>query len=161
MADILFITIGGLCLLLGFTGCLLPVLPGPPLAYAGLLFLHLTDKVQFSMSQLTGWGVAVLGVQLLDYVTPLLGTKYSGGSKWGIWGCMAGTVIGIFVFPPWGILFGPFVGAVLGEIFAGKTSISAIKSGTGVFMGFLLSVVLKFALCGYFVICFFHAIFGS
>lgn len=50
--DILFIIIGILCLLTGLAGCFLPVIPGPPVAYAGLLLLHFTDKVQYSTTQL-------------------------------------------------------------------------------------------------------------
>ena len=86
------------------------------------------------------WGLLVVVVQILDYVTPVLGTKYGGGSKWGNWGCVLGTVVGIFLFPPWGILFGPFAGAVIGELLGGKKSFDAFKAGIGAFIGFLLSV---------------------
>ena len=102
-------------------------------------------------SQLAVWGVLVVVVQLLDYITPVLGSKYGGGSKWGSWGCMIGTIAGIFIFPPWGILFGPFAGAVIGELLGGKKSFEAFKAGIGAFAGFLLSVVAKISLCGYFV----------
>ena len=62
-------------------------------------------------------------------------------------------------FPPWGILFGPFAGAVIGELLGGKKSIDAFKAGIGAFIGFLLSVVVKMALCGYFVYCFIKSLF--
>ena len=88
----------------------------------------------------------------------MLGTKYSGGSKWGNWGCAVGTVAGIFVFPPWGILLGPFVGAFVGELLGGKASGDALKAGFGAFAGFLLSVVLKVTLCGYFIYSFVRGI---
>ena len=84
--DILLIILGAICLLVGFAGCFLLVLPGPPLSYLGLILLHFTDRVQFSVTQLVIWGVLVIVVQLLDYLTPVLGTKYGGGSKWGNWG---------------------------------------------------------------------------
>ncbi|WP_304252739.1 DUF456 domain-containing protein [Parabacteroides gordonii] len=156
--DIFLIIVGAVCLLVGFAGCFLPVLPGPPLSYLGLLLLHFTDKVQFSATQLVVWGLLVVVVQILDYVTPVLGTKYGGGSKWGNWGCVLGTVVGIFLFPPWGILFGPFAGAVIGELLGGKKSFDAFKAGIGAFIGFLLSVVAKMSLCGYFVYCFIKAL---
>lgn len=89
---------------------------------------------------------------------PMLGTKYSGGSKWGNWGCAVGTVAGMFVFPPWGILLGPFVGAFVGELLGGKASGDALKAGFGAFAGFLLSVVLKVTLCGYFIYSFVRGI---
>ena len=136
--DIFLIILGAICLLVGLAGCFLPVLPGPPLSYLGLWLLHFTDKVPFSVTQLVIWGVLVVVVQLLDYLTPVLGTKYGGGSKWGNWGCVIGTIAGIFIFPPWGILFGPFAGAVIGELLGGKKSIDAFKAGIGAFIGFLL-----------------------
>lgn len=157
--DILLIILGIVCLLVGLAGCFLPVLPGPPVSYAGLLLLHFTDKVQFSTTQLILWALLVVIVQVLDYVTPLLGTRYSGGGKWGNWGCMVGTIAGIFIFPPWGVLVGPFAGAVIGELLGGKRSADAFKAGLGAFIGFLLSVVVKVSLCGYFIYCFVAALF--
>lgn len=152
--DILLIILGGVCLLIGLAGCFLPVLPGPPLSYVGLLFIHFTDLVQFSTRSLVLWAILVVFVQVMDYITPVLGSKYGGGGKGGKWGCLAGTVAGIFIFPPWGILIGPFAGAVIGELLGGKKSAAAFKAGAGAFLGFLFSVVLKVSLCGYFIYCF-------
>ena len=101
--DILLIIIGIICLVTGMLGCVLPLLPGPPLAYVGMLLFHLTDRLQFTPVQLVVWAVLVIFVQVLDYVIPMLGTKYAGGTKWGNWGCVIGTVAGLF-FPPWGIV---------------------------------------------------------
>ena len=137
--DIIWIIVGAICL--------------------GMILLHLTDKVQFTATQLIVWAILVIIVQVLDYLTPLIGTKYSGGSKWGNRGCIAGTVIGIFLFPPWGIIFGPLVGAVIGELLGGKLTHEALKAGLGAFVGFLLGVILKVSLCGYFVVVFISALF--
>ena len=98
--DILLIILGILCLLAGLAGCILPALPGPPLAYGGMLLLHFTDRVQFGTTQLVVWLVLVVVVQVLDYFVPLLGAKYSGGSRWGERGCLAGTLVGLFFSPP-------------------------------------------------------------
>ena len=65
--DILLIILGILCLIVGLAGCILPMIPGPPVAYAGLLLLHFTDKAQFSTTQLLLWLAAVVLVQILDY----------------------------------------------------------------------------------------------
>ena len=156
--DIIWIIVGAICLLVGLAGCFLPALPGPPLSYVGMILLHLTDKVQFTATQLIVWAILVIIVQVLDYLTPLIGTKYSGGSKWGNRGCIAGTVIGIFLFPPWGIIFGPLVGAVIGELLGGKLTHEALKAGLGAFVGFLLGVILRVSL-GYFVVVFISALF--
>ena len=104
--DILLIILGILCLIVGLAGCILPMIPGPPVAYAGLLLLHFTDKAQFSTTQLLLWLAAVVLVQILDYFVPMLGSKYSGGSRWGTRGCLIGTIVGLF-FMPWGIILGP------------------------------------------------------
>lgn len=150
MLDTLLIIMGILCLLFGLAGCLIPALPGPPVAYAGLLLLHFTDKVQYSATQLLSWLIVVIIVQTLDYFIPMLGSKYSGGSRWGTRGCLVGTVAGLF-FMPWGILLGPFLGAFVGELLGGRETRQALKSGLGSLLGFLFGTMLKCILCGYFV----------
>ena len=117
--DILLIVFAFLLLVAGIAGCVLPLLPGPPLAYAGMLLLHLTDKVHFTTPQLVIWLVVVIVLQVVDYITPLLGSKYSGGTSFGNRGCMAGTLLGMF-FMPWGVIVGPFIGAVAGEMMGGQ-----------------------------------------
>ena len=154
MADIILIILGILCLLVGLAGCVLPALPGPPLSYAALLLLHFTDKVQFSTTQLVVWLIVVVVIQVLDYFVPMLGSKYTGGTRWGTRGCMAGTLVGLF-FMPWGIILGPFLGAFIGELLGGSDKKLALKSGIGSLIGFLLGTVLKCAVCGYFIYLFF------
>lgn len=148
--DIFLIIVGILCLLTGLAGCVLPVLPGVPLAYGGMLLLHLTDRVQFSTTQLLVWLAIVVVIQVLDYFIPLVGTKYAGGTKWGTRGCLVGTLVGLF-FMPWGIILGPFLGAVLGELLGGRKAAEALKSGLGSMLGFLLGTVLKCVVCAYFI----------
>ena len=149
MLDIILIILGVLCLITGLMGCILPFLPGPPVAYLGLVLLHFTDKVQYTTTQLIVWLLIVLVVQVLDYFTPMLGSKYSGGSRWGNWGCIIGTLIGL-LFLPWGVIFGPFLGAVIGELLGNKEFSQALRSGGGSVIGFLLGTFLKFVVCGYF-----------
>ena len=149
MLDIILIILGVLCLITGLMGCILPFLPGLPVAYLGLVLLHFTDKVQYTTTQLIVWLLIVLVVQVLDYFTPMLGSKYSGGSRWGNWGCIIGTLIGL-LFLPWGVIFGPFLGAVIGELLGNKEFSQALRSGVGSLIGFLLGTFLKFVVCGYF-----------
>ncbi|WP_300725273.1 DUF456 domain-containing protein [uncultured Bacteroides sp.] len=148
--DIFLIIIGIICLIIGLVGSIVPALPGPPLSYAGILLLHATDKVQFTLNQLLVWALIVIVVQVLDYFIPMLGSKYAGGTKWGSWGCLIGTIIGLF-FTPWGILLGPFLGAVIGELLGDKDLKYALKSGLGSLLGFLFGTFIKLVLCGYFI----------
>ena len=128
-------------MILGIAGSILPVLPGPPLSYLGLILIHLTEKIDFSSNFLVSWGIITLVVSILDYMIPAWGTKFFGGSKYGIWGSMAGLLAGLF-FPPVGVIIGPFIGAVVGEMIAGNKD-HAIKAGFGSFIGFLAGTMVK------------------
>ena len=145
--DIFLIILGAICLLVGILGCVLPVLPGVPLAYCGLLLLHATDKVQFSWQFLVIWAVVTIVVQVLDSVVPIWGTKRFGGSKMGVWGSTLGLLVGLF-FGPWGIVLGPFLGAVVFELIDGKNTRLALKAGWGSFVGLMTGTILKLICCG-------------
>ena len=146
--DYVLIGFGIILLITGILGCVLPVIPGPPLNYLGLLLLHLTERYQFSTKFMVTWAIITVVVYALDYVIPAWGTKKFGGSKRGVWGSVIGLVVGLFFFPPFGIIIGPFAGAVIGELSAGKDSGAALKSGFGSFIGFLLGTLLKLIASG-------------
>ncbi|WP_339734739.1 DUF456 domain-containing protein [uncultured Sunxiuqinia sp.] len=146
--DYVLITLGVLFIISGILGGILPVLPGPPLSYVGLILLHLTERYQFSTNFLIVWGVITIVVYLLDYLIPIWGTKKFGGSKRGVWGSIIGLLVGMLLFPPFGIIVGPFLGAVLGELSSGKQSREAFRSGFGSFLGFLVGTLLKLIVSG-------------
>jgi len=146
--DILLIVLGALFIISGVLGCVLPIIPGPPLSYIGLLLLHFTERYQFSSKFLIIWAIITVVVYVLDYLIPAWGTKKFGGSKRGIFGSIIGLVIGMFFFPPFGIIIGPFIGAVVGELTIGKDSGAALKSGFGSFLGFLAGTLLKLIASG-------------
>lgn len=166
--DIILIILGAICLLTGLLGCVLPVLPGVPLAYLGLLLLHWTERVQFSWQFLVVWAVIVVVIQVLDFVIPAWGTKKFGGTKWGVSGSTIGLLVGLFM-GPFGIVIGPFAGAVIGELlyfnrhpqYSSMSSSSvqtdvktqsnfnkALRAGFGSFLGFLTGTLLKCVCCG-------------
>ena len=132
-------------MLAGLVGCVIPVVPGPLLAYCGLLCMIPTSKAPSSIV-IAVFGVAALVVTVLDYVVPALGAKRFKCSKYGTWGCAIGTFVGIFFFPE-GMLLGPFCGAVVGELLARKRVVEAIWGGVGAFLGFLSGVLIKIVFC--------------
>ncbi len=146
--DYILIGVGIVMMISGILGGILPVLPGPPLSYIGLLLLHFTERYQFSPRFLIIWAFITVLVFLLDYVIPAWGTRRYGGSKRGVWGSVIGLIVGLFFFPPFGIIIGPFVGAVLGEFSSGKDSGSAFRSGFGSFVGLLAGTLLKLIASG-------------
>jgi len=149
--DIILIILGIICLIMGLAGCILPMLPGPPVAYAALILLHLTDRVSLSTSELLIGLLLVIAIQLLDYFIPMWGTKYTGGGgKWANRGSLIGTIVGMF-FLPWGIIIGPFVGAFMGATKDGMDNTQALKAGFGSLIGFLVGTAAQFVLCGYFI----------
>ncbi len=144
--DIFWIVLGGLLMVIGLVGCFLPVLPGPPLAFMGLWIQQLKSEQPFDARFLWTWAGITLLVTVLDYWMPVYSTKKFGGSKYGIWGCTIGLIIGLWM-GPLGIVFGPFVGAFVGEIIANQNSSNAFKAAVGSFVGFLFSTLLKLIAC--------------
>ena len=153
--DIILIILGIFLLLAGFVGCVLPVLPGPPLSFLALLSLQLTCWGDFTTRFL--WIAAIVAalVTLLDYVVPVWGARRFGGTRGGVWGAAIGLVVGLF-FGPVGIILGPFLGAFLGEFAAHADSNKAFKAAFGSFLGLLTGVVLKLIVSGVFTWYFFE-----
>lgn len=137
--------LGFVLMIVGILGSFLPVLPGPPISWVGLLLLYLTNTVPMSYTVLGITLFVALVVAILDYIIPAKGTKRFGGSKYGIWGTNIGLVVGIFAPIPFGFIIGPFVGAFVGEMMNdSKDSQKAFKAATGSFLGFLASTFIKF-----------------
>lgn len=134
-------------MLVGIAGCFLPIIPGPPLSYFGLLVMQLKEQAPFSTKFMITWAIIVVIVTVLDYIVPAYGTKKFGGTKYGIWGCTIGLILGFWMGPA-GIILGPFLGALIGELIGGKSSNLALKAAFGSFVGFLLGTLLKLMVCG-------------
>ncbi|WP_405373431.1 DUF456 domain-containing protein, partial [Pseudobutyrivibrio sp.] len=134
-------------MLIGVIGCIVPGLPGTPIAYLGLWIAQATERVDFSWQFLLVWGIVMVVVSVLDYVVPAWGTKHYGGTKYGVWGSTLGVFVGLF-FGAAGVILGPLVGAVLGEMLSGKALAEALKAGWGSFVGILFGTVIKLICCG-------------
>lgn len=141
--DIVFFILSGLLLFLGLLGAILPILPGPPLSYLGLLILQLTEPTPFTTRFMIIWAVITLVVTVMDYLIPALGAKRYGATRYGILGTMIGLIAGFFFFPPLGIIIGPVIGALLGEYLYSRNHRQAGRAAFGSFMGFMVSTLLK------------------
>lgn len=143
--DLIYIFIGFLLMWVGIAGSLLPVLPGTPISWLGLVVLYLAPSLPFDWTFITVTGIVAIGLYVLDYIIPAWGTKKFGGSKAGAWGATIGLLIGLISPIPFGILIGPILGAFIGEIaFNDTKGPQAFKSALGSFVGFLASTVMKF-----------------
>lgn len=146
--DILLLVVGFMLMLIGILGSFLPVLPGPPLSWVGLLVLSFTAAVPSNWWLLGITLAAALLVFLLDYFIPVMGTKRFGGSKAGMIGTTVGLLIAV-VFPIlgfFGIIIWPFLGALVGELANKAGKKQAMRAAFGSFLGFLTGTFLKFLL---------------
>ncbi len=154
--QILLWLLAALLIVAGFAGLILPMLPGIPLVFAGLVLLAWAEDFAY----VGGLTLALLGVLALlsygiDLLASALGAKRFGASPRAVAGAAIGAFVGIFFGLP-GILLGPFVGAVIGE-FSGRTTLRAathagIGATLGLLFGALLKIALAFTLVGVFVV---------
>ncbi len=135
--------------IVGLVGCVLPVIPGPPLSWLGLLLVFLTGPEDMTTTFLIVWLVITVVVTVLDYVAPAWITTKTGGSKAAGRGSFVGLILGLLFFPPWGMILGSFLGALLAEvIFEGRNVTDSVAPAFGSFLGFLLSTGLKMTASG-------------
>lgn len=135
--------LGGLLLLAGLAGVILPVLPGVPLMFAGILLVAWGDGFNhIGTATLVVLGVLTLLAVLVDLIASLLGAKRVGASRMALVGSALGTFVGLFFGIP-GILLGPFVGAVLGEFWHSRHGGIAAKVGLGTWFGLVVGAIAK------------------
>lgn len=152
--EIILLVIAFVLMIGGILGSFLPVLPGVPLSWLGLLLLHLTAAVPMSYLYLGITLVISIFIVAMQYIIPAMGTKYFGGSRKGMIGATIGLIVGIFIPIPFGILLGAFLGAFLGEISNKSTSGKASKAAFGSFIGLLASTFMEFFVALAFLILF-------
>ena len=144
MSDYILLSLGIIFMIVAIIGCLVPVLPGPPLSFLGLILLHLTRFGQFTSTVLITLGAITVAVTVMDYIVPVWGTKKFGGSKYGTRGATVGLIVGLFL-GPLGIIIGPLIGAFVGEMIFKDDISYAFKAGFGSLLGFLTGIGLKLA----------------
>ena len=155
MSDILLIILAAVCVVVGAIGTIAPVLPGVPLAWLGLLILKFVPSVKDNISWvvIVILGIITIVVTILDNILPMWGTKKMVGNKKVVWGATIGLLVGFFL-GPWGIIFGPFVGALIGGLLSGSKFMLATKHATGAFIGYIAGLVIKLITVGLIVFFF-------
>jgi len=134
-------------ILIGIAGTIFPFLPGVPvifIAIVGYGWYEGFNVIDVRYLLIMG-GITVLAL-LVDYLSSVMGAKYFGSSKKGIWGALIGTFIGIFFIPPFGIIVGPWLGAVVGEYWELNDINRALKVGLGTVVGLLSGMFFKIVL---------------
>ncbi len=146
--------------LLGILGTIIPMLPGAPLIWTGMLLYGLiTGFDNLTPPFFLFQALLALAVLLVDHLTTLWGTRRFGGSRAGFWGAVLGLLLGALLFNLAGLLPGTFLGAVLGELTTGKGIKQAFLSGTGAVLGFLGGLPFKLLLEIIMIAWFFLSIF--
>ena len=156
--DILLIILGTICLLVGLIGTFIPMLPGTPISYIGVLLLLFIPGCTLTWKFYLFWGIVVVILQVLNYFIPMWGVNKFGGTKYGQWGSVLGVIVGLFLSPI-GIILGPFVGAVVGELVGGKDFESSLKAGFGSFVGTFVGMVLGIIVAAILIFYFFKEVF--
>lgn len=157
--ELIWIILAALCIIMGLIGAFLPILPGLPFSYLGLLILHFSGVATFTTTFLVVWAVVIVAILVLENLIPAYTTKKFGGSSYGSTGSLIGMIMGMFFFPPLGFFLGSLVGAFVGEFLYKQDVNIAIKSAWGSFLGFLTGTIIKTIVAAMFAVMFFRAIF--
>ncbi|MCM4155436.1 DUF456 domain-containing protein [Gramella sp. AN32] len=144
MLTLSLIIISLLLMILGLLGSFLPVLPGVPLSWLGLLLFFFIPLVPFNYWLLGITLLVAILIFILDWIIPAMGTKKFGGSKKGMIGATLGLIAGIFTPIPFAVLIGPFIGAFIGELINRSGSKTAGKAALGSFLGIMASSFMEF-----------------
>ena len=160
MGEILLAVLCLIIMVVGLIGVVVPLLPGIPLAWLGLfIYALVTGFEKISIATTVVFFIVMLLALGLDFLAPMLGARKYQASKWGVIGAFVGFTVGIFILPGWGIILGPFVGALLGELIVKRQFGQAFKSALGAFIGFiagtLFKIVIILIMMGFFIVSLF------
>ena len=156
--DILIAVLGAICVLVGLIGTFIPMLPGTPISYIGLLLLLLIPGCTLTWKFFLIWGIIVVVLQVINYFIPIWGVNKFGGTKYGQWGSIIGVFVGLFLTPI-GIILGSFLGAVIGELIGGMNLEKSLKAGFGSFVGTFVGMVLGIIVAAILMFYYFREVF--
>ena len=134
-------------ILIGIAGVFIPYIPGIPLIFIAILAYGWYE----GFHQLSAYYIAVIAALtilslVVDYLGATLGAKYFGSSKMGVYGALLGSLLGIIIFAPIGIFVGPWLGALVGEMLAGKDFSTAMRVSMGTIAGLFSGIAFNLVL---------------
>ena len=135
----------GALIIVGIVGCFVPGIPGPPLAFVGLIAVSFASGwTAYQPLTLVVLGLAAVAMLVLDNILPLVSARKAGAGKAGIWGSIIGMLLGILFLPPFGMIIGAFGGALLGEVLFHKENKKPFLAALAILGGTILASLLKF-----------------
>ncbi|MBQ6058100.1 MAG: DUF456 domain-containing protein [Treponema sp.] len=141
--NIFLVVTASVLLLAGLAGTVIPILPGVPLAWGGLLVSHFSQITATPVWVLVVTGIIAVIITVIDSILQPYLTKLNGGSKYAVWGATIGLVISFFAGPLF-VIIAPFIGAFIGEmIHDSSDSQRALKAAGGAFLGFMIGTGIK------------------
>ncbi|MCX9156358.1 DUF456 family protein [Niveibacterium sp. 24ML] len=146
-------------MLIGVAGVVLPVLPGTPLLFGGMLLgAWLDDFGKVGVLAVVVLAVLAALAWAIDFAAGMLGTKLVGASTESMLGAGIGGVLGLFGGIP-GLILGPVIGAAAGELYARRSTQQAAKAGVAAGLGFVIAMAAKLgitvAMLGVFLFAYF------
>jgi len=131
----------------GLIGTVLPAVPGAIIILAAAVIHQIILGTEKSLGW---WNIAALVLltllsYALEFASGYFGAKRFGATKWGAFGAMIGAIAGLF-FPFPGLIIGPVVGAIAGELVAGKRLVRAGRAAWGTLLGNLAGMIGKLAI---------------
>ena len=145
-SDALWLLLAAVLVCVGLAGSVLPALPGVPLVFAGLLLAAWAEDFErVSWVTLVVLGMFTLISFVIDFAATALGAKRVGATRLAIAGALIGTIAGVFLGLP-GLILGPFVGAVTGEMLSHGKMQQAARAGLATWMGLIFGTLAKLAL---------------
>ncbi len=149
VVEILVVSVGIAAVVVGIVGCVLPIVPGPVLAFAPLPLVLLVGGGEVISPVLVGvMAAAALGATVTDQILPITASRKAGAGRPGVIGSILGMLVGIVFFPPFGLIVGAFLGALAGELVFHRENEQPLRAALGVLRGTLLAALVKLAVSG-------------
>lgn len=158
--DLLLLVLGFGLMIIGLLGSFLPVLPGVPISWLGLLMLHLAPSIPMNYLFLGITFIIAAIIYILNLFIPAMGTKRFGGSRSGMIGATLGLLVGFIIPIPFGLIIGAFAGAFIGEVINKSDKKSALRAAFGSFVGLIASSFMEFIVAFSFLLLFIWKAWG-